>query len=131
MKTIIKSPFKSYFLITAQVMIMFMLTSCSKSSDMTGSGNQNPPPPVTKGANEVFIIDMAFSPSSLSVSAGTTVKWTNQDAVVHTVTSVPAGLFDSGSIPKGGTFSYTFSTAGTYNYYCAIHPSMLGVVIVQ
>lgn len=131
MKTIIKSPFKSYFLITAQVMIMFMLTSCSKSSDMTGSGNQNPPPPDTKGANEVFIIDMAFSPSSLSVSAGTTVKWTNQDAVVHTVTSVPAGLFDSGSIPKGGTFSYTFSTAGTYNYYCAIHPSMLGVVIVQ
>jgi plastocyanin len=131
MKAIVKSHFKSYFLITAQVMIMFMLTSCSKSSDLTGSGNQNPPPPDTKGANEVFIIDMAFSPSSLTVSAGTTVKWTNKDAMAHTVTSVPAGLFDSGTIPNGGTFSFTFPTAGSFNYYCSIHPTMLGVVIVQ
>lgn len=129
MKTIIKHPVRSYFLIAAQVMTMFFLTACTKSNDTMDNGNQNPPPP-TKGDNEVYIIDRAFNPVSLTVSAGTIVKWTNKDGVAHTVTST-TGLFDSGTIPNGGTYTFTFATPGTYTYYCVIHPDMAGVVIVQ
>ncbi len=130
MKAIINSRARNYFLATAEVLSIFLLISCSKSSDITGSGNQNPPP-VTKGANEVYIQNMAFNSESLTVSANTTVKWTNKDGVVHTVTSDTPGQFDSGSISSGGTFSFTFTTPGTYSYYCAVHPSMVGVIIVQ
>jgi plastocyanin len=129
MKTITKFPVRSYFLIAVQVMTIFMLTACTKSNDMTGSGNQNPPPS-TKGANEVFIVGMSFSPETLTVPVNTTVKWTNKDGIAHTVTSTTA-LFNSGSIGNGGTFTYTFTTAGTYSYYCAIHPTMVGEVVVQ
>lgn len=128
MKTIIKHPVRSYFLIAAQVLTIFLLTACTKSDDTVDNGNQNPPP--TKGDNEVYIIDMAFNPVSLTVSAGTTVKWTNKDGVAHTVTST-TGLFDSGTIPNNGVYNYTFATAGTYSYYCTIHPDMAGVIIVQ
>jgi len=129
MKTITKFPVRSYFLIAVQVMTIFMLTACTKSNDMTGSGNQNPPPG-TKGDNEVFIVDMSFSPSTLTVPVNTTVKWTNKDAVVHTVTST-TGMFDSGSLGNGAIYTFTFSTAGSYSYYCTIHPNMVGTVVVQ
>jgi plastocyanin len=72
---------------------------------------------------------MAFNPASLIVTAGTTVKWTNKDGIIHNVTS-NTGVFSSGSIPDNGTFSYTFSTAGTYQYHCTIHPSMTATVVV-
>lgn len=131
MKAITKFPVKSSLLMAIQVMAIFILTACTKSNDITGSGNQNPPPPVTKGSNEVYIENRAFNPESLTVSANTTVKWTNKDGVVHTVTSTTPGQFDSGSIGNGGTFSFTFTTPGTYSYYCVIHPDMTGVVVVQ
>jgi plastocyanin len=129
MKTIIKFTIRSYFLIAVQVMTIFMLTACTKSNDMTGSGNQNPPPG-TKGDNEVYIIDMAFSPLSLTVPVNTTVKWTNKDGIAHTVTS-STGLFDSGTLSNNATFTYTFTVAGTYTYFCTIHPDMAGVIVVQ
>ena len=82
------------------------------------------------GANEVWIQNMAFNPSTITVAAGTTITWTNKDAVIHNVTS-NTGLFSSGSISTGGTFSYTFSTSGTFSYYCTIHPSMTASVTVN
>jgi plastocyanin len=79
--------------------------------------------------------NIRFSPPQITVKAGTTVIWTNDDTVGHTVTSGtrgnPSGLFDSGDVPAGGTFSFTFTEPGTYNYYCKIHPGMDGVVIVE
>lgn len=84
----------------------------------------------TQGANEVSIQGMAFSPATLTVTAGTTVKWTNMDGVAHTVTS-DTQLFDSGNLGSNGTFSYKFMTAGTYNYHCAYHSSMTAKVIVN
>ncbi len=82
-------------------------------------------------ANEVWIQGMAYSPSSITVNAGTTIKWTNKDAVDHTVTS-DTGLFDSGSISgNGGSYSYTFQTAGTYSYHCTYHTYMKANVIVN
>ena len=79
--------------------------------------------------NEVWIQGMTFDPASITVTAGTTVTWTNKDAIAHRPTS-NTGLFDSGNMSPNGTFSFNFPTAGTYNYFCAIHPSMTGKVIV-
>jgi uncharacterized repeat protein (TIGR01451 family) len=79
--------------------------------------------------NSVSIIDFAFQPSSITVSVGTTVIWTNTGGVTHNVTST-TDLFSSGNISPGGTFQFTFENAGTYNYTCTIH-GFAGAVIVQ
>jgi plastocyanin len=78
----------------------------------------------------VTIKDFAYSPATLTISVGTTVVWENQDSVPHTVTS-DTGLFDSGTLSNGGTFSFTFTSPGTFNYGCTIHPYMHGTIIVQ
>jgi len=100
--------------------------SCSKSSGY-GSNNTTTPPPV---ANTVSIVSMSFSPATLTVSVGTTVTWTNNDNMTHTVTSDASG-FDSGDITMGSKYSRVFSVAGTYAYHCTIHPSMKGTIVVK
>jgi plastocyanin len=75
----------------------------------------------------INIQNNAFNPSSVQIAVGGTVKWVNVDSVKHE----PKGrVFDSGPIGQNGTFEYTFKSAGTYNYQCAIHPSMLGTIKV-
>ena len=78
----------------------------------------------------VAIADFAFSPATLTVTAGDTVTWTNEDPVVHTATST-TGAFDSGDLAQGESFSVTFTTPGTYAYLCTPHPSMSGQILVQ
>jgi plastocyanin len=77
----------------------------------------------------------AFSPASLTIKAGTTVTWKNTTAASHTVTSDDGKSFDSGSAnpiaAQSGTFSFTFTTAGTFAYHCAIHPFMKATIVVQ
>ena len=81
--------------------------------------------------NTVEIKGFAFNPATITVTKGTTVKWTNNDNAPHTVTTTSAPVdFDSGTKNKGDTFTQTFDTAGTYGYYCSIHPSMKGKIIV-
>ena len=79
----------------------------------------------------VAIQNYAFSPSALSISQGTTVTWTNHDVAPHTVT-VSSGpvKFSSPTLQQGQSFSYTFTTPGTYAYYCAVHPDMRASVTV-
>jgi len=77
----------------------------------------------------VSIENFSFSPASISVSAGDTVVWTNNDSVAHTVTSTD-GAFDTGDIAPGASASVTFDNAGTFAYICSIHPSMTGSVDV-
>jgi plastocyanin len=89
-----------------------------------------PPPADAAGGPNVGIENFNFVPADLTVKAGTTVVWTNHDDVEHTVTASDNG-FGSSSIPTEGQFSYTFSTPGTYSYFCAIHPFMTARVIVQ
>jgi len=78
-----------------------------------------------------MIMNYAFSPSSLTVAAGSTITWTNMDTAPHTVT-VSSGpvKFNSPTLQKGDTFTYTFAKAGTYQYYCAVHPDMKASVTV-
>ncbi len=85
--------------------------------------------------NSVSVMDSFFSPRTIIISAGTTVTWTNMGSMNHTVTADNAS-FDSGALPPGSTFSRTFNTPGTFNYYCRFHGGpggvgMSGVVIVQ
>jgi plastocyanin len=72
----------------------------------------------------------AYTPDDLSVAVGTTVTWTNTDSIAHTSTSNAAG-WDSGIVAPGGQFSFAFQTAGTFPYHCAIHPGMIGTVVVR
>ncbi|NJM92187.1 MAG: hypothetical protein HC861_05730 [Rhodospirillaceae bacterium] len=75
-----------------------------------------------------------FQPKALEVRAGTTVIWTNEDDIEHTITrgtpDAPVGNFDSGGFGKGQSFSAVFNTAGEYTYFCAKHKSMRGMVKV-
>ena len=77
----------------------------------------------------VTIANFSFSPAVISVTAGDSVTWTNNDTVAHTVTASD-GSFDTGEIQPGASASITFSTAGTFAYICSIHPSMTGTVDV-
>jgi plastocyanin len=79
---------------------------------------------------EAKIRDFAYEPDPIVISVGTTVGWKNDDDVAHTVTSTQAGLFDSGTMQPADTFEFLFDTPGTYPYYCTLHPSMTGTVIV-
>ena len=72
----------------------------------------------------------AFSTSAIKVSSGTTVTWTNNDAIIHTVTDL-GGKFDSGFIQAGETWEHTFDSKGTNYYFCSIHPWMRGTVTVS
>jgi plastocyanin len=77
----------------------------------------------------VSIVDLTFEPATIEVDAGSTVTWANDDSIGHTVTARD-GAFDSGDLIAGGTFSQAFSEPGTFEYFCAIHPSMTGTVTV-
>jgi plastocyanin len=72
----------------------------------------------------------AFNPGDVMIDAGTTVTWKNADAVAHTSTSDGSG-WNSGSVAPGGQFSQAFPTTGTFPYHCAIHPGMVGNVVVR
>jgi plastocyanin len=85
----------------------------------------------TPQPNQVFIENFAFQPVSLTVPVGAEVTWFNHDDVPHTVTSRDAGLFSSQALDTNDQFSHRFDAAGTYAYYCEIHPIMNGTVIVQ
>lgn len=91
---------------------------------------------IVKGASNPSITE-PYNPSPLSVPVGTTVTWTNNDNTAHTVTegnpsgNTPPNGFDSGILAPGKTFTHTFDTVGTIQYYCTLHPTMLGKVIVK
>jgi plastocyanin len=78
----------------------------------------------------VSIMNFAFGPAWLVVSPGTRIIWTNQDSDPHTVTSTTA-IWASEAQDTGSQFARVFTTAGTFPYYCAIHPFMHGMIVVK
>ena len=78
----------------------------------------------------VKISDFVFSPAALTVKAGTTVTWVNEDDEPHTVNET-AETFKSGVLDTNERFSFTFPAPGSYRYFCALHPHMVGTVIVE
>jgi plastocyanin len=83
------------------------------------------PPPV-----DISIVNFAFTPSPVTVPVGTTVTWTNNDLMTHTSTSATQ-VWDSGLLSPGQSFSFTFTTPGTFTYRCSPHPFMTGTIVVQ
>jgi len=81
-------------------------------------------------SREVKIDNFSFGPGELTVPVGTTVTWTNRDDIPHTVVSTDK-VFKSKVLDTDEKFSFTFSKAGTYPYFCSIHPKMTGKVVVQ
>lgn len=79
---------------------------------------------------EVKIDNFSFGPTTITVAVGTTVTWTNRDDIPHTVVSTD-GVFKSKVMDTDEKFSFTFTKAGTFAYFCSIHPKMTGTVVVQ
>lgn len=124
------------------IAITFLLAaaaaSCGGSGSTPGAPSEVPSvapsasPDASGGsaeADEVAIAGFAFAPAEISVPAGTTVTWSNEDSAPHTVT-FDDGSADSGRLTQGATFELAFDSAGTFAYSCAIHPSMKGTVTV-
>jgi plastocyanin len=96
------------------------------SSSVKASNNDQP----SAVSAEVKIDNLSFAPQTLTVAVGTTVTWTNRDDIPHTAVSTE-GVFKSKVMDTDEKFSYRFTKAGTYPYYCTIHPKMTGQVVVQ
>jgi nitrite reductase (NO-forming) len=116
----------------------------AQNNATTLSGNMTGNTTSTSGGNSVTISPGSsapsngkfFVPETVTVSKGTTVTWTNGDSTLHTVTSGSAESgnsgteFDSSYLAAGKTFQHQFSTSGTFDYYCTLHPYMKGKVVV-
>jgi amicyanin len=94
------------------------------------AGASEPAQQQAPAAVEVKIDNFSFSPTEITVAAGTTVTWINHDDIPHTVVSTEK-VFKSKVMDTDEKFSYTFSKAGTYPYYCSVHPHMTGTVVVK
>lgn len=88
--------------------------------------------PEKSSSTEVKIDNFSFGPATLTVPVGTTVAWANHDDIAHNVVSTDdRKTFKSKVLDTDERFSYTFNNAGTFSYFCSIHPKMTGKVIVQ
>lgn len=103
--------------------------SASNMNTMSSSNQSTSSQP--EATNKVSIANFAFSPANITVKKGTTVTWTNQDSIAHTVTETDGKTGpNSGDLAKGKSYSFTFDTVGTFKYHCTVHPDMVGTVTV-
>jgi len=99
------------------------------SSPMSPSTGTNSVTPISIVSGARVLTSTAYSPNPLTISAGTTVTWTNNDSTTHTATS-DSGAFN-GTVAPNAQFSFTFANKGTFAYHCTLHPNMVGSVVVQ
>jgi plastocyanin len=138
----------------AHLIIQYQLNIYAQTDNATGMttnqtiSNQSSTTTTTTGSQEsssisVSIVpnaatmgDKAYSPNPIEVKVGGGVTWSNDDSQIHTATSGSVGsadsgsVFDSGILSPGATFDFVFDKAGTYDYYCTLHPQMVGTVNV-
>jgi len=112
--------------LSASVLIALACTA-GTGAILAGSAAEKP-----AGSSAAVKIDnFSFGPATITIPAGSTVTWTNNDDVPHVVTSDDNKLFKSKALDTDDHFSFTFAKPGTYNYYCAIHPKMTAKIVVQ
>jgi len=119
---------------SACVIMLVLTCSFSGCTSARSPPTTTPTTPATAGgSNQIAIKNFAFSPATLTIKTGTTVTWMNQDGAPHQVASDPGTpvAFTSESLANGASYQFTFTKPGTYIYYCTIHPSMKGTIIVQ
>jgi plastocyanin len=107
------------------VLTAFALTA-GTSAILAESSGGNP-----AGGAAIKIDNFSFGPATVTIPAGSTVTWTNNDDVPHVVSSDDNKMFKSKALDTDDHFSFTFTKPGTYNYYCAIHPKMTAKIVVQ
>ena len=100
---------------------VLIVAGCSQNSAVLRAG---------QGQVKVSIDNFSYSPAEVTVAAGSTVVWTNRDDVTHTVTASDK-QFNSPALDTDETFSRRFDRAGTYEYFCAVHPHMTGRIVVK
>ncbi len=116
---------KTLGLLAVLALVVPGLVACQRGGQQEGATGE------AVETDEVALKGNSFQPSEIKVKVGSTVTWTNQDEVTHTVTSQEEGLFDSGDLTQDDTFQFTFEEPGTYEYYCRYHQGMEGQVIVE
>jgi plastocyanin len=117
------------------VCTVFVILACVAAGCYSSPTPATPatPPASSGGGNTITIKNFAFSPPALTVKTGTVVTWMNQDGTTHAIASdagSPA-VFSSDPLSPGSSYTFTFTSAGTYPYHCSIHPSMKGTIIVE
>lgn len=129
--------------ILGATLLALITASCGGGEHIEAGGGGEP------GATAaIAVVEFAYDPAALEVAPGTTVTWTNEDDILHTVTSGegpeqgvpgvseddaarPDGLFEGPLEDRGAAFSFTFTEVGTFVYHCAIHVGMKGEVVVR
>ena len=106
---------------------VMLIASATLSAHRSGAVMAEPAP---QQIPEVKIDNFSFAPATITISAGSTVTWVNHDDIPHTVVSDDK-VFKSKVLDTDEKFSFTFSKAGTYPYFCSVHPKMTGKVVVQ
>jgi plastocyanin len=106
------------------------MSSMPGMPEMTESSGPAADVPAPAGPDAITITNFAFAPTTLTIPVGTTVTWTNQDEEPHTVVSNDGSTFHSPGMGTKGTYTFTFTNAGTFDYVCSIHPFMHGSVVV-
>ena len=103
----------------------------SSSQNNSSMSQQSSSQTNTQTTNKVTISNFSFTPASITVKKGTTVTWTNQDSVAHTVVETDGQTGPhSQDLANGASYSFTYSTTGTFQYHCSVHPEMTGRVVV-
>lgn len=107
-----------------------ILGGCSLYGGSQNSAPNNPAGSTAapSTANAISIQNFAFNPSVTTIKKGTTITWTNNDSAPHQIKSAS---FNSSQLAKGQSFSFSFNDVGSFDYSCAIHPSMAGKIIVE
>lgn len=113
------------------VATVFPLAGCGGGGSDGSASSPSATSASAPTAQAVTIVDYTYKPAQLTVPAGTTVKFTNEDSTPHTATSKRSGAFETGSIDTAKTGEVTLSRPGTYAYYCAFHPFMKGTITVR
>ncbi|HWV35355.1 MAG TPA: ScyD/ScyE family protein [Thermomicrobiales bacterium] len=102
------------------------------STPVPASPEAGTPAPADSAGNKISmeIVNFTFTPGDATIAVGTTVTWTNNDVIQHTVTAKD-GSFDSGNLAPGESFTFTFTQAGTFAYVCQYHPNMAATIVVE
>jgi|SRR6516165_4535425 plastocyanin len=114
----------SIFALIGAAVIALSLLACAQKAQSAAAEDSS------ASAPQVKIDNFSFSPQNLEITTGTTVTWTNRDDVPHNVVSTDK-IFKSKTMDTDEKFSYTFTTPGTYKYFCSIHPRMTAIVVVK
>ena len=114
----------------AGAFLALLVTGASAAAAQSKSVNPPETTATSAAGPQIAIENFEFNPSTLTVPVGTTVTWISHDDEPHTVTS-SENIFASAGLDADETFSHTFSTPGTYTYYCKLHPHMTGTIIVK